>query len=175
MAYDDVDWIPLFLVERELLRSGQPHVAIKRSLEAPIDSEQFDLLFVLAGQRRVEEIEVEHRPDDVPLYPCGLQILTGDDVLLDQRLGLLLDLPGGGGGEEPSFQPLDFVRQLDHDEAVDVPRVIDLLRERYSGLLEEPIIVLLLPPLLRPEQVPAPEQRDAKPVLYVSDIAVGTE
>ena len=85
MPHDHVFRDPLGVVEGPLLLRGQPDMAVQGRLEAPIDAEEFQLLPVVLD-RRIEEVEVENRTDDVPFDPRVLQVLLRDDALFQQGL-----------------------------------------------------------------------------------------
>src|SRR5947207_3823136 len=174
VADDHVLRNPFRVRERELLIRREANVSVEGRLEPPIDSQELELLgFLFDGG--IEEIEVEDRPDDVLLDAGRREILLRDHVLLQEGLRLLPILLEGSRGEEPPLELLDFVRQLDDREALDVPRVLDPLGGRELRLLEEPIVAAFLLALLRPEQVAAPVERDQEFVLDLTEIAVRRE
>src|SRR5439155_1591408 len=70
---------------------------------------------------------------------------------------------------------LDLVGEFDDLEAVDVPRMLELLRSRQLGLPEDPVVALLELALLRPEEVATPEDRDPEIVLDGIQVDVGGE
>src|SRR5712692_9736327 len=65
--------------------------------------------------------------------------------------------------------------QLHDDETVDVLRVLDLLRGGKPGFLEDPVITAFFVPLLRPQEVPTPEQGDPERPFDLVEITVGRE
>src|SRR3989337_1767297 len=85
---DDVLRPLLPLEEGLLLERGKAHVAVQRGLEAPVDPQELEPIPVRLD-RRVKEVEVEDRPEEVPLDPRGLEVLPRDHALLEERLGLL--------------------------------------------------------------------------------------
>src|SRR5207237_5646673 len=64
---------------------------------------------------------------------------------------------------------------LDDREAVDVPSLLELLRSRQLGLLEDPVEAFLELALFRPEEVATPEDRDPEIVLDGIQVDVGGE
>ena len=136
--------------------------------------QELDLLALLL-QRGVEEVEVEHGSDDVLLHPGVLQEVLLDDALLDELVGFLHELVVVLGGEESPLELLHLVVDLDYGEAVDVLGLLDLLGEGHARLFEEPVVVPLVSPLLRPEQVPAAHHGHGEVVLDGVDAAVGDE
>src|SRR5438132_4382709 len=149
-------------------------MAVQGRLKAPIDAEEFQFLRVVLD-RRIEEVEVENRTDDVPFDPRVLQVLFRDDALFQQGLGLLAEFRITRGREEAPFELLDLVGELDDREAVDVPRLLELLRGRQLGLLEDPVVALLEFALFRTEEIATPEDRDPEIVLDGIQVDVGGE
>ena len=147
MSHDHVLRDPLRLVQGQLLVRRQPHVSVEGRLEPPVNAEQLELLRLLLD-RRVEEIEVEDRADDVPLDPRLGEVRLRDHALLQQRLGLLAVLLETRRREETALELLHLVRQLDDREAVDVARAIELLRCRQLRRLKDPVVATLEVPLL---------------------------
>src|SRR5438132_9957425 len=174
MPHDHVFRNPLGVVESPLLLRGQPDMAVQGRLKAPIDAEEFQFLRVVLD-RRIEEVEVENRTDDVPFDPRVLQVLFRDDALFQQGLGLLAEFRITRGREEAPFELLDLVGELDDREAVDVPRLLELLRGRQLGLLEDPVVALLEFALFRTEEIATPEDRDPEIVLDDIQVDVGGE
>src|SRR5205809_358354 len=145
------------------------HVDVRPAADARRDVVDPELQVLVHGGLQGE------RPDDVLLDAGRREILLRDHVLLEEGLRLLPILLEGSRGEEPPLELLDFVRQLDDREALDVPRVLDPLGGREFRLLEEPIVAAFLLALLRPEQVAAPVERDQAFVLDLTEIAVRRE
>src|SRR3989442_1018110 len=174
VSHDDVFRNALGLVERELLVRRQAHMAVQGRLEAPVDAEEPELLPLLLD-RGVEEIEVEDRADDVALDAGLREVPRRDDALLEERRRLGLIFLVARGGEESPLQLLHFVMQLHDDEAVDVLRVLDLLRSGKPGFLEDPVVAPFLLSLLRAEEVPTPEERHPERSLDFIQVAVRGE
>ena len=97
------------------------------------------------------------------------------DVLGDELLRLLHELVVVLGGEESPLELLDLVVDLDDGEPVDILGLLDLPGEGHPCLLEQPVVVPLLSPLLGAEQVPASDQGDGEVVLDRVDGVVGCE
>ena len=162
------------LFELHLLLSGKPAVSVQGGLESPVDSQELQFLALLL-QRGVEEVEVEDGTDDVLLHPCILEEVWFDDALLDELCGFLDELVVVLGCEESPLQLLDLVVDLDDGEPVDVLGLFDLLGEWESRLVEDPVVIFGVSPLLGSEEVPASDHGELEIVLNCIDSAVGNE
>ncbi|VVB62706.1 Uncharacterised protein [uncultured archaeon] len=153
--------VDLLLVQGHLLGCRQSDVPIQARLETPVYANQLYSL----GDGRVKEVKVEHRTDDVPLNPCQIQAVLVNHSLLQKDVSLLTVLFIGGGREKPALKGFDCMRQLYHDQLIDLLR-FDLLREGQPRFFQQPVIIPLVAPLLRPEKVPGTYQRNGELVLY---------
>ena len=98
-------------------------MTVEARLKPPVNSKKLDLL----SEGRVEEIQVEDRPDYVPLDPGKLKAVLIDYALFQQRLRLFAVLIVICRCEETSLQGLDGVGKFHHDQLVDIIR-LDSLR-----------------------------------------------
>src|SRR3990170_7417017 len=63
----------LLLIQGELLVGRQSNVTVEGRLKAPVNPEQFEFL-ARRADGRVEEIEVEHGPENVPFDPRRVEV-----------------------------------------------------------------------------------------------------
>jgi len=145
-------------------------MAVQRCLKAPVYAYQLYLL----ADGRVKEVQIEDRTDDIALDSGQLYSILVYDILAQESIGLLAVLLIGGGGEESPLQSFDGMRKLDHDQLFDVLR-LHRLGKRQACLLQYPVIIPLVPPLLGAQQISRAEQRHRELILNRIYSAIGGE
>ena len=145
-------------------------MAVKARLKPPVYADQFNPL----RYGGVEVVQIEDRPNDIALNPGQLNPILVDHILAQEEIRLLAVLLIGGSSEKSPLQGFYRVGQLDHNQLVDVLR-FDRLRIWQTRLLQQPVVVPLVPSLLGAKQVAGAEQRKRKLILHRIYPAIGGE
>src|SRR5467141_4364583 len=94
---------------------------------------------------------------------------------MEEGLGFRLEFLVRRRGKESALEPLRLVMHLHNAEAIDVLRSIELFRGGKLRLVQDPVVAPFLLPLLRPEEVPAPEEWDHEVGLDRAEVTIRSE
>ncbi len=148
------------------LRERQTAQTVEVRLAARVRAEQFQFV----EQRRVEEIQVDRRPERVFLDYRARNAFARDDAGLHEVLRLLREFRRRTCEKECPLERDLRVRRLHHDEPVDFRRPLELPWKSDSRRLHQRVLVVRFIAFFRAQKAPVAEEQTAHPAL---DLIVG--